>query len=367
LREALALDPKEDPNMAKSPRARTSITLRDVAELVGVTPSAASMALLDSPRISAKTKDAVRGAAASLGYVPSSAGRALRNQRAGAVALIVPNTSQHVFGHSYFMHVLTGVSAAANAHDTQVLVSTSSDAANGLAAYERVMRSKSADGAILTSAAVTDFNVEKLVASGLPVVLIGNFPHLPDAVSVGVDDVAASHFITQHLIERHGRSRLVHVAGPLDHQTGIDRRAGFRSAVAAADLEEASRVIEGDFGEESGANAVDELIASGADFDGIVFANDDMAFGGLQALRRQGIDVPNEIAVVGFDDFGLSRATSPGISTMHVPAERMARLATERLFELIEGENNGPSHRELEVTFIPRTSCGCTTRGVDTS
>jgi DNA-binding LacI/PurR family transcriptional regulator len=347
--------------MAKPSRTRTSITLKDVAELVGVTPSAASMALLDSPRISAKTKDAVRDAAASLGYVPSSAGRALRNQRAGAVALIVPNTSQHVFGHSYFMHILTGVSAAANAHDTQVLVSTNnSDAANGLAAYERVMRSKSADGAILTSAAVTDPNVEKLVASGLSVVLIGNFPHLPDAVSVGVNDVAASRFITEHLLEKHRRSRLVHVAGPFDHQTGIDRRAGFHDAVAAAGVEAATTVLEGDFGEESGASAVDELVANGVDFDGIVFANDDMAFGGLQALRRHGLTVPNDIAVVGFDDFGLSRATSPSISTMHVPAERMAHLATELLFDLLDGESTGPAHLELDVTFIPRTSCGCT-------
>jgi LacI family transcriptional regulator len=346
--------------MAVSPRTTANVTLKDVAELVGVTPSAASMALLDSPRISAKTKQAVRDAATSLGYVPSSAGRALRNQRAGAVALIVPNTSQHVFGHSYFMHVLTGVSAAANSRDTQVLVSTNPDDANGVAAYERVMRSKSADGAILTSAAVTDFNVEKLVESGLSVVLIGNFPHLPNAVSVGVDDVAASRFITEHLITQHGRSRLVHVAGPLDHQTGIDRRRGFEEAVETAGIEGASRVLEGDFGEESGAAAVDQLVADKFDFDCLVFANDDMAFGGLQALNRHGLAVPVDVAVVGFDDFGLSRATSPSISTMHVPAELMAQLATERLFELIDGELEGPLHRELDVTFIPRTSCGCT-------
>lgn len=349
--------------MTESPRPRSSVTLKDVAELVGITPSAASMALLGSPRISAKTKTAVREAAASLGYVPSSAGRALRNQRAGAVALIVPNTSQHVFGHSYFMHVLTGVSAAANARDTQVLVSTSSDAANGVAAYERVMRSRSADGVILTSAAVTDRNVEKLAASGLPVVLIGNFPYLPGAVSVGIDDVAATAFITDHLVREHGRRRLVHVTGPLDHQTGIDRRAGFGDAVAAAGLAEAARVIEGDFGEDSGVAAVEALIADRVDFDGIVFANDDMAFGGLKALRRHGIAVPRDVSVVGFDDFGLSRATTPGISTMHVPAEKMAQIATERLFELIDGGDTGPVHRDLEVTFVPRASCGCTREG----
>jgi DNA-binding LacI/PurR family transcriptional regulator len=348
-----------------SPRSRASITLKDVAEIVGVTPSAVSMALLDSPRISTKTKTAVREAAANLGYVPSSAGRALRNQRAGAVALIVPNTSQHVFGHSYFMRVLTGVSSAANAHDTQVLVSTSSDAANGVAAYERVVRSRSADGAILTSAAITDLNVEKLAASGLPVVLIGNFPYLESAVSVGVDDVAASRFITDHLRVEHGRSRLVHVTGPLDHQTGLDRRAGFIEAMSEAGGSSVARVIEGDFGEESGAAAVEQLVAEGFDFDGVVFANDDMAFGGLQAMQRHGIRVPYDVAVVGFDDFGLSGATSPGISTIRVPAEEMAEIATERLFQLINGEDAGASHRELDVTFIPRASCGCTGEGVD--
>jgi DNA-binding LacI/PurR family transcriptional regulator len=349
--------------MVRQPPARPTVTLKDVAELVGVTPSAASMALLGSSRISTKTKQAVREAAAALGYVPSSAGRALRNQRAGAVALIVPNTSQHVFGHSYFMHVLTGVSAAANARDTQVLVSTNLDSTDGIAAYERVMRSKSADGAILTSSAVTDFNVEKLAASGLPVVLIGNFPYLATAVSVGVDDVAASRFITNHLIQHHGRRNLVHVAGPLDHQTGIDRKAGFIEATVSAGIAADSRIVEGDFGEESGHQAVTELLAARAPFDGIVFANDDMAFGGLQALKAAGVVVPDDVAIVGFDDFGLSRATTPGISTMHVPAERMAKIATERLFDLIEGENEGAFHQELDVTFVARTSCGCTREG----
>jgi len=351
--------------MATSSRPRVSVTLKDVAGLVGVTPSAASMALLGSPRISDKTKAAVHTAAASLGYVPSSAGRALRNQRAGTIALIVPNTSQHVFGHSYFMHILTGVSAAANAQDTQVLMSTSSDATDGLPAYERVMRSQSADGAIITSAAVADFNIERLAASGLPVVLIGNFPDLGAAISVGVGDVAASRTITRHLIEAHGRTRLVHVTGPLDHQTGIDRLQGFEDAVAAAGISGTTRVIEGDFGEGSGAAAVDELVAGGSDFDAIVFANDDMAFGGLQALQRHGMTVPADVAIVGFDDFGLARATTPGISTMHVPAEALAKMATERLFDLIDGTDQAPAHIELDVTFVPRTSCGCTTEGAE--
>jgi LacI family transcriptional regulator len=341
----------------KSP---ASVTLKDVAERVGVTSAAASMALSDHPRISEKTKEAVRKVAADLGYVPSSVGRALRNQRAGAVALIVPNTSQHVFGHSYFMHVLTGISAAANARDVQVLLSTTADLgeAGEVAAYERVVRSRSADGAIVTSAAVTDAGLEALVASGLPVVLIGNFPYLADAVSVWIDDVAASREITSHLVVSHGRSRLVHVTGPLDHQTGIDRREGFLAEVKARGLEHDANVVEGDFSEESGHRAVDQLLENGTGFDGIVFANDDMAFGGLTALKSHGLRVPEDVSIVGFDDFGLSRVTTPGITTVRAPAERAARIATEQLFDIIDGHRDGKSRQHLPVDIVERDSCG---------
>ena len=159
----------------------------------------------------------MREAAAELGYVPNSAGRALRRQRAGAIALIVPNTSHHVFGHTYFMHVLTGVSSSANAHDVQVIVSTNADEAGRASAFERIIRSGTADGVIVTAAPVDDANVETLVASGLPVVLLGNFPYLPEATSVDADDVAASRLVTEHLLTVHGRTRLLHVSGPLDH------------------------------------------------------------------------------------------------------------------------------------------------------
>ena len=344
--------------MPRNPPA--SVTLKDVAERVGITSAAASMALNDHSRISQKTKEAVRQAAAELGYVPSSVGRALRNQRAGAVALIVPNTSQHVFGHLYFMHVLTGISEAATARDVQVVLSTTVDTgeAGEVAAYERVVRSRSADGAIVTSAAVTDAGLESLVTTGLPIVLIGNFPYLPDAVTVGIDDVAASREATEHLITAHGRTQLVHVTGPLDHQTGIDRRIGFLAATDDHGLAEQAVILDGDFSEEAGVAAVEKLIADGTEFDGIVFANDDMAFGGLTALKEHGIRVPEDVSIVGFDDFGLSRLTSPGITTIHTPAEEMARIATEQLFDRIDGKAEGASQQQLPVSLVIRESCG---------
>lgn len=343
----------------KPHNGRTRVTLRDIAGLTGVTPAAVSMALSGSGRISEDTRLAIQKAANDLGYVPSSAARALRNQHAGAIALIVPTTATHVFGHSYFMHVLSGVSTVANARDTQLLISTNPDQEHGLAAYERVMRSNSADGAILTSAAISDLTVERLTSSGMPVVLIGNFPYLSDAITVGIDDVGASRAITEHLIERHGRTRLLHVAGPLDHQTGIDRRDGFLSAMESHGLKDQAVVIEGDLSEISGREIVADLGEGIADFDGIVFANDDMAFGAMQLLKERGIAIPTDIAIVGFDDFGLARAVSPSLSTVHVPAEEIARLATERLFEIIDGTRSGWSRLQVDVQLALRESCGC--------
>jgi DNA-binding LacI/PurR family transcriptional regulator len=367
-RPRLRLIDEADVGVSPAKRANRRVTLQDVADRVGITAAACSMALRDSDRISPTTKEQVRAVAAELGYVGSSAARALRRQRAGAVALIVPTTSKHVFGHSYFMHVLSGVTSVANDHDTQVLIATNADEARGLTAYERVMRSHSADGAILTSAAIEDETVDRLVASGLPLVLIGNFPQLSTAITVGVDDRTASRQATEHLIVTHGRRRLLHLTGPLDHQTGVDRRDGFLDAVRAHGIEAEAVTLEGDFSEECGhrliagrAAASGDSIAgrAGESFDGIVAANDDMAFGALTALRERGRDVPGDVALIGFDDFGLARVTTPAISTVAVPAEEMAAVATERLLELIEGRTSGWTRRQMDVTFRYRASCGC--------
>ena len=333
------------------------VTLRDVARLAGVSPSAASMALSAHPRISDATKAEVRSAAAQLGYVPNSAGRALRVQRAGAIALVVPNTGRHVFGHPYFMHLLVGVTDVGNEQDCSIVVSTNPDEQHGVAAYERVLHSGAVDGAIVASAAVTDPNVRRMVDSALPVVLVGKFPNLPDAVSVGVDDTAAAALITQHLITDHGRHRIGHISGPLAHQTALDRYAGFRQALAEFGRPTVQTHVEGDFSEESGARAALELLEQDPELEAIFAANDEMALGAMRALAEHGRRVPDDIAIVGFDDFGVSRLTTPAITTVHVPAEALGRLAAERLFDLIQG-TTPQAHTTLPTELVVRDSCG---------
>ncbi len=339
--------------------ADRSATLGDIAQLVGVSTSAASMALRDHPRISESTKERVHLAARELGYVANSAGRALRAQRSGSIALLVPNTGQHVFGHVYFMHLLAGVSAVSNENDAPLIVSTNPDEEHGVAAYQRILRSRAADGVIVASAAAADPHLPRLVESGLPVVLVGRFPTLPESVSVGVDDLSGGQQATDHLLREHARSRIAHISGPPDHQSAIDRYAGYRRALRMHGDNHAPLLATGDYSEASGAVAARELLAAPGGFDAMFAANDEMAYGAICELGRHGFDVPGDVAVVGFDDFGLARVTTPAISTVRVPAEALGRAAARLLFDLIGGAKPVPTHQTLSVDLVARQSCGC--------
>ncbi|HTJ68316.1 MAG TPA: LacI family DNA-binding transcriptional regulator [Actinospica sp.] len=338
---------------------RGPATLRDIASVVGVSPSAVSMALADHPRIGRETKEAVRAAARELGYVANSAGRALRSGGSTSIAVVVPNTAQHVFGHPYFMHLLVGVTAAANAHDVAVLISTNPASDHDPAAYDRILRSRAAAGAIIASAAINDPNVSRMVDGGLPVVLIGRYPHLPHAVSVGMDDIAGAAAATRHLIVDHGLRRIGHISGPLEHQTALDRYQGFRDAIAESPEPCAQALAVGDFGEEAGRACAAQLLESMPGLEAIFAANDEMAYGALLELRSRGLRVPEDVALVGYDDFGVSRLTTPAISTIRVPAEELGRQAAERLFGLIWGTDEPVTHENVPIELVTRESCGC--------
>ncbi len=346
-----------EPGAKPKPRRRV-VTLRDVAAAVGISQSAVSMALSGNPRISAATRKAVLAAASELGYVPNSAGRALRAGRSTSIALVVPQTGNHVFGHPYFMHLLVGVTATANQQDAALMVSTSPDETHGVTAYERVLRSQAAAGAIVASAAVGDLNVARMVDASIPVVLIGRFPHLPTAISVGVDDVHGAALITGHLIQAHGYRRLAHISGPLDHQTGIDRYQGFRQALGESGIPATHTLATGDYSEESGRAAMAQILDSMADVQAVFAANDEMAYGALLEARARGLRVPEDVALAGYDDFGVSRLTTPGLTTVRVPAERLGQQAAERLLQLIDGSRPEPGHAVLPVELVLRDSCG---------
>ena len=335
-------------------------TLKDVARLAGVSLASASMALSDSPRVSDATKATVRAAASQLGYVPHAAGRALRSMRVGAIAVVLPHSSEHVFSHPTLTALLEGIVSVAAENDLSTVLSTSRTEQDEASAYRRFMQGRQADGVIVAAASVADANVIELARSAYPLVIVGRAPHLPQAITVGLDDVHGGEIATRHLLQVHGVRSIAHISGPLGHQSAQDKLAGYRAALmAAAIAPDPVLEVEGDYSDGGGYEAVEELFRRHASFQAIFAANDQMALGASEALRDRGLAVPDDVRLVGYDDILLARYTSPALTSVHGDMAAVGTLAATRLLSLIDGRTT-PDH----VTFLPtslavRRSCSC--------
>lgn len=335
-------------------------TLGDVARLAGVSLTTASMALSDSPRVAAATKVKVRGAAEQLSYVPHSAGQALRAQRVGAIAVVVPHSTQHFFSHPVLIDLLEGIMSVANRRDLMTVLSTSNEEDDVDSAYARISRGRRADGVIVVAAASTDVHAAHLSRAGYPVVVVGRSPLLASVSSVGVDDVGGAYEATHHLIERHGATRIAHVSGPLHHQSAVDKRDGFVAALRDAGLNLNPRLqFEGDHTEQSGWKVAQELLPLLDQIDAVFCANDQMAMGLLQSFREAAIDVPHRVALVGYDDHPVIRFAQPALATVGADMVRVGAMAAERLIEIVESGDQDPVHTLLPTTLLARASCGC--------
>lgn len=331
--------------------ARSNPTLADVAAAAGVATGTASMALRDHERISPETRKRVKAAASELGYVGNVAARSLRAQTADAIAVVVPQTSAHVFGHLYFMHLLDGITEAANRRDVTLVLSTNADEEHGVAAYERVLRSGRVDGVIVASASISDPYVDRIAAESYPVVVVGG-SHPGRIPSVAVDDHSAAEAALKHLWS-HGCRTIAHITGPTDHQTGRDRLAGYQSHVPP----EKQLVAAGDYDQESGARAMRELLKTGEAIDGVFAANDEMALGAMRVAADAGLRIPEDIRFVGVDDFGLAEVVTPSLTTVRVPARQMGSAAAGLLFATMNGDDL--DSQVLDVSLVERASCGC--------
>ncbi len=338
----------------------TRTTLADVARLSGVSKTSASMALSDSPRVAAETKDRVRAAARQLGYVPHFAASSLRSQRVDAIAVVVPHDTQHVFSHPFFIDMLEGVLTKANENDITPLLSTARNASDESSAYSRILRGRMASGVIVAAASTTDQNVTAIADAGYPVVVVGRAPKQPGIVTVGVDDAGGARVAVEHLISEHGAKRIGHVSGPLNHQSAIDKRVGYIQALSAAGLELNPRLqYEGDYTEESGAAAAEALLPEIGNCDALFFANDQMAVAAMEYFANHGVVVPDELRVVGYDDHPTLRYSHPAITTVRADMVEVGIQSMTKLMQLLAGETD-IENLELPTELVVRESCGCT-------
>ncbi|HEY0829349.1 MAG TPA: LacI family DNA-binding transcriptional regulator [Bacilli bacterium] len=333
------------------------ITMKDVARMAGVSSATVSLALSGDLRVNEKTRRNVEKVAEKLNYIPNEIGRSLRSRKTETIALIIPNTSHHVFSHPYFSHLLDGITDVLNRFNYNLLLSTNPTEKDEEAAYEKVLRNRRADGVIIASAPTKDRNLLRLIESGFPVVYLGRWFH-DDVITVERDDIGGAYMATAHLLKL-GRRKIVHFSGPLDHQTGQDRLEGYKRALQDHSvLFNPTLIIEKDFSMEEGYKGAAELIDSGRSFDALFAGNDLMALGALKLFQEKGIKVPEDVSLVGFDDIDMANMFHPTLTTVHQPMKQIGIIAAEKLLAVLNGQPDENKKAILTTELVIRESCG---------
>lgn len=334
------------------------VTIRDVAKGAGVSTATVSLALGDNRLIAEATRIRVKSIAAALGYRPSALGRGLQGGRSEAVGLVIPHTGGHVFGHLYFMDLLSGVSEVLEAANKVLVLSTTLSESDEEAAYLKILQTQHVGGIILASAALYDANIERLKASGHPFVFIGRYPLDPTIPTVSVDDFGGAAAATRHLI-RLGHRRIAHISGPLNHLSAIDRKAGYEAALREAGIPASPPLaVEGDYSEAAGRVGMTRLLALAEPPTALFAGSDETAIGAMAVLKEAGIEPGRDFPVVGFDDVILARHVTPGLTTIRQPMRQMGRAAGELLMRVMNGEPLDGIRREFATELIVRQSCG---------
>ncbi len=336
------------------PRTMTP-TLEQVAATAGVSRGTVSRVINDSPQVSPKAREAVRAAVAELGYVPNRAARGLVTRRSDSVALAISESETRVFAEPFFGGIVRGISRALSEADIQ-LVLMLAQTAREHTRVERYARSGHVDGVLLISLHGDDPLPRSLAASHVPVVVLGR----PTSALTGVpyvdaDNVSGTRTATQFLLG-HGRNTVATVAGPQDMTVGIDRLEGYREALRAHRRPAHDLVELGDFSQRSGELAMQRLLTRQPDIDAVLAASDPMAAGALRAIRETGRRVPEDIALIGFDDSETATNTDPPLTTVRQPLDAMGREMTRLLLTQIDGKTPEETSVVLPTELIVRAS-----------
>ncbi|MCR2801992.1 MULTISPECIES: LacI family DNA-binding transcriptional regulator [unclassified Microbacterium] len=330
---------------------RGAATIEEVAAAAGVSRSTVSRVVNGSTAVSPSALEAVNRAIAELNYVPNRAARSLASRQTLAIALVVPEDVTRFFGDPFFAAIVSGINATLSRSDYVLnLFIANDDPGDKTTSY---LRSGAVDGAIIVSHHTSDTFIDR-IAAAVPVVY-GGRPgrERGNDYYVDVDNVGAGIAATRHLIAR-GRRRLATVAGPLTMPASVDRLEGFRAALAEAGLEEVG-VEGGDFTAQGGREATQRLLEAGAPFDGLFIASDLMARGALVALDRAGLRVPDDVAIVGFDDSPVAATLTPPLTTMRQPSFLQGEQMAATLLDLLAGRN--PRRvKMLETELVVRAS-----------
>ncbi|AWS44341.1 LacI family DNA-binding transcriptional regulator [Streptosporangium sp. 'caverna'] len=329
-------------------------TLKDVANEAGVHPATASRALNPETRhlVNDETAQRVHRVADSLGYQPNPIARSLKTARSSSIGLVIPDLTNPLFPPIVrgVEDVLGGVGYNA------WIVNTDNDPARETAAVES-LQNRSVEGFVFATARLHHPLLERLAAIGTPTVLVNRRLAMSDIPSVTGDDAGGVAMAMRHLVEL-GHRKIVHLAGPQDLSTGVNRLRAFRQALEDHGLENSPSRLKlcSAWAEAAGAKAVTELLDDGVEFTAVLAGNDLLALGCYDALAERGLSCPDDVSVVGFNDMPFVDKLSPPLTTVRIPHYEVGAEAAHLLLERLRAPSRSARSILLPLTLVNRKS-----------
>ncbi|HSR31624.1 MAG TPA: LacI family DNA-binding transcriptional regulator [Anaerolineae bacterium] len=314
------------------------VSIKDIAQAANVTPGTVSRALRDSPRVHPETKERIQRLAKELGYTPDAQARSLVMGQTQTIGVVVTTLTDPFIGS-----VVQTIESTAHDHGYAVILASSADIPEREIAAAEMLQSRRVDGVIVTSSRVGALYQERLEQLRVPIVLINSLAGQSGRCifSIGVDNRHGGYLAANHLIQK-GHRRIAYVASPPDRSDSVERSAGYRDALADAGLEfDASLVVQGT-GRADGGKSTVPLLLSLDDPPTAVFCYNDMtAVGVIDSAWTAGLSLPQDLAIVGFDDIDFAQFTYPPLTTIAQPIARLGQGAVEMVLALLSDDDAG--------------------------
>lgn len=328
-----------------------AVTLKDIAKRVGVTESTVSRVLNGIPKASEETRREILKVASELNYIPNEVARSLVNKKTNTIGLIISDLS-----NLYFSTVAGGIENIASQYDYSLIISTTGGSEAQELKYLRIFKEKRVDGLIYISGKMPGSCEEALQKLEMPVVVVSRHIH-SNLPSIHIDNVKESKKAVQYLIDR-GHKNIAMISGDYkDVESGALRVRGYRKALKENGIEfNPELVFEGDFKINSGIKAMEEILKKDPKPTAVFAGSDEMAVGAIKTIKRAGLNVPEDISIMGFDNNIIAQVSDPELTTIGQPSHKIGELAMEMLSKIIRGEELKETNVYLPCNLIERGS-----------
>ncbi len=336
----------------------SKVTLKEIANELGISVMTVSRALNNRSNVDEKTRERVQEVARRMGYTPNQIAKSLVLKKTFTVGVVVPEIT-----HSFFPEVIRGIEEVVFQAGYHLILTHSAEDSQREKDAVNTLESKRVDGILISTAqTVADYKMyEDMVASDFPLVFFDRCVLGIGASCVSINDQESARLITEHLVG-HGYKKIAHLSGPPKISIGKDRMAGYLEAIREAGLpENPAWIVEAGFHEEGGYQGMSKLLELPSDLRprAVVAVNDPAAFGAMQAIYEAGLRIPEDIAIVGFSDDIRAELMSTPLTTVRQPAYEVGKQAAEKLIGLIEKKSAKVEEIIVKTSLIIRKSCGC--------